>query len=181
MTKTLFLDRDGVLNRRIPDSYVMSIEQFEILPGVLDAMAILAKHFDYIFLATNQQGVGKGLMTQAQLDAVHNHFVQQVQSAGGRVDKIYASTELSTARHRTRKPAIGMALQAHKEHPDVRLKESIMVGDGRNDMIFGRRAGMTTVLVGDEPAIARREPQLVDYYFPDLLAFAQSDVLTKQL
>ncbi len=179
MTKTLFLDRDGVLNRRIPDSYVMSVGQFEILPGVLDAMAILAKHFDYIFLATNQQGVGKGLMSQAQLDEIHHHFVKQVQAAGGRVDKIYASTELSTARHRTRKPAIGMALQSRKEFPDLRFKDSIMVGDGRNDMIFGRRAGMTTVLVGDEPIIAKREPQLVDYYYPDLLAFAQSEVIQK--
>ncbi len=177
MTKTLFLDRDGVINRRIVDSYVMCVEEFVLLPGVLEAMAVFAKHFDYIFLATNQQGVGKGLMSQTQLDEIHDHFVQQVQQAGGRIDKIYASTELSTARHRTRKPAIGMALQARKEFPAVRLKESIMVGDGRNDMIFGRRAGMTTVLVGDDSIIAKREPHLVDYYYPDLLAFAKSDFL----
>ena len=73
-----------------------------------------------------------------------------------------------------RKPSIGMALQARRDFPDVVLKQSVMVGDTASDMLFGRRAGMTTVLVGDEPEIGRKTPHLVDYYYPDLLSYAKN-------
>lgn len=70
-----------------------------------------------------------------------------------------------------RKPSIGMALQARREF-GVSLRHSIMVGDTATDMMFGRRAGMRTVLVGDEPEIAANNPHLVDYYYKDLYTYA---------
>jgi len=170
----LFLDRDGVLNVRIVDNYVTRPADFVLVPGVLEAMAIFARHFDHIFIVTNQQGIGKGLMTEADLQAVHAAFLQQVESAGGRVDKIYYCPELKSAHSFMRKPAIGMALQARREFPAVNLRQSVMVGDMESDMLFGRRARMTTVLVGDQPQVARQSPHLVDYYYPDLLAYART-------
>lgn len=176
MEKALFLDRDGVLNRRIVDGYVSRKEDFVLLPGVLEAMRLFAARYRRIFIVTNQQGVGKGLMTERQLQDIHEDFARRVEAAGGRVDRIYHCAALQAAHSFYRKPSIGMALQARKDYPDVRLKGSVMVGDSRNDMLFGRRAGMVTVLVGDEPATARCEPHLVDYYFPDLLGFAESGI-----
>jgi histidinol-phosphate phosphatase family protein len=175
MSRTLFLDRDGVINRRIVGGYVLDKAEFEVLPGVFEAMSLFAKKYDHIFMVTNQQGIGKGLMTEAQLKDIHDDFVRQVEASCGRVDHIYYCPALKEAHSFMRKPAIGMALQARRDYPDVNFRHSVMVGDSRNDMLFGCRAGMTTVLVGDEPEVAKHEPHLVNYYYPDLLAFAKSD------
>lgn len=67
-----------------------------------------------------------------------------------------------------------MALQARRDYPDIRLKESVMVGDSASDMLFGRRAGMTTVLIGPTNDIALKHPKLVDHYYPTLLEFAKN-------
>lgn len=173
--KTLFLDRDGVLNQRIAGGYVLRQEDFLLLPGVLEAMRLFALRYGHIFIVTNQQGIGKGLMSEQQLADIHGAFLRQVSAAGGRVDRVYHCPALVSAHSFQRKPSIGMALQAKRDYPDLRLHDSVMVGDSRSDMLFGRRAGMTTVLVGEEPAIAQKAPHLVDYYYPDLLSFAQSD------
>lgn len=172
--RALFLDRDGVLNVRIVDNYVTRKEDFVIIDGVLDAMAIFAKKFDRIFMVTNQQGIGKGLMTDEDLKEIHDDFLAKVESAGGRIDKIYYCPELKSAHSFKRKPAIGMALQAKNDFPEISLKKSIMVGDTQTDMLFGRRAHMTTVLVGDEPEIAHKVPHLVDYCYPTLYDYAKS-------
>lgn len=171
---SLFLDRDGVLNRRIVDGYVTRPDEFEILPGVLDAMKIFATHFKHIFIVTNQQGIGKGLMTESDLLRVHDVFLQQVEKSGGRVDHIYYCPALKSAHSFQRKPSIGMAIQARRDYAGVSLKQSVMVGDMMSDMLFGRRAGMTTVLVGDEPQTGRLYPHLVDYYYPSLVDYAKT-------
>lgn len=170
----LFLDRDGVINRRIIDGYVTRREDFVLIDGVLEAISIFARKFDRIFMVTNQQGIGKGLMTENDLADIHDWFLKQVVSVGGRIDRIYHCAALKAEHSFLRKPSIGMALQARRDFPDVVLKQSVMVGDTASDMLFGRRAGMTTVLVGDEPEIGRQFPHLVDYCYPDLLAYAKS-------
>lgn len=170
----LFLDRDGVINVRIVDNYVTRKEDFVIIDGVLEALKIFADKFDHIFMVTNQQGIGKGLMTDEDLMEIHDDFLSKVVAAGGRIDRIYYCPELKSAHSFKRKPAIGMALQAKNDFPEISLKNSIMVGDTRTDMLFGRRAQMTTVLVGDEPEIAKRNPHLVDYCYPSLIEYAKS-------
>lgn len=172
--RALFLDRDGVINRRIVNGYVSKKEEFEILPQVLDALAIFALKFDLIFIVTNQQGIGKGLMTEKDLETVHKQFLTEVELHKGRIDKIYFCPALKSEHSFMRKPSIGMAVQARHEHPGLRLKESIMVGDMASDMLFGRRAGMTTVLVGEEKKVATESPHLVDYYYESLYDYALS-------
>jgi histidinol-phosphate phosphatase family protein len=171
----LFLDRDGVINRRIIDGYVTRREDFVLIDGVLEAIAIFARKFDHIFMVTNQQGIGKGLMTEADLADIHGWFLQQVEATGGRIDRIYHCPALKAEHSFMRKPSIGMALQARRDFPGVVLKQSVMVGDTASDMLFGRRAGMTTVLVGDEPFIARQHPHLVDFCYPDLISYAKTN------
>lgn len=171
--RSLFLDRDGVLNRRIVDGYVIRPDDFEVLPGVLEALALMSKVFDHIFVVTNQQGIGKGLMTEEELKVIHDGFVSQVEAAGGRIDRIYHCAALKTDHSFCRKPSIGMAIMARHDYPGLRLKDCVMVGDMASDMLFGRRAGMTTVLVGDEAEVATKHPDLVDYYYPSLLDYAK--------
>lgn len=171
---SLFLDRDGVLNRRIIDGYVTRPEDFVIIDGVLDAMKIFATVFDRIFIVTNQQGIGKGLMTEADLALVHDIFVKKVEESGGRIDRIYHCPKLKAENSFNRKPSIGMALQARKDFPGVRLTQSVMVGDSLTDMQFGKHAGMKTVLVGEDTWIPARFPKIVDYCYPALIDFAKT-------
>jgi histidinol-phosphate phosphatase family protein len=164
----LFLDRDGVLNRLLRNDYVKCPDELEVLPGVKDALELFRKRFAHLFIVTNQQGIGKGLMTETDLAAVHRKLLDEI----GRIDHIYHCPKLHSAHSFNRKPNIGMALQARHDYPDIRLKESVMAGDSASDMLFGRRAGMTTVLIGESNEIALMHPHLVDNYFPTLIDFA---------
>ena len=144
----LFLDRDGVINQRIVDGYVTRPDDFLFIDGVLQAMAIFARNFDRIFVVTNQQGIGKGLMTEADLAAVHAYMLQQVQDAGGRIDRIYVCTAVDEDDPR-RKPNTGMVDEIRADFPDIDLRRSILVGDSPSDMLFARRAGIPAVQVMD--------------------------------
>ena len=112
-------------------------------------------------------------MTEDDLSKVHNAFLKTVEENSGRIDKIYFSPWLESERSFYRKPNIGMALKAKKDFPEIRFRCSVMVGDSLSDMKFGKNAGMTTVLVGDNPNMAREYPRLVDYCFPTLFDFAK--------
>lgn len=141
----LFLDRDGILNKHLPGDYVRNWNMWEWLPGVLDAMPVFAKHYKRIFIVSNQQGVGKGLMTQANLDDVHRHMLSDIEKAGGRIDKVYVCTDLDSAHSPNRKPEIGMALQAQRDFPEVDFHRSVMVGDSKSDELFAQRSRMRFV------------------------------------
>ncbi len=171
---TLFLDRDGVLNRRIENNYVTTPQQFEIIDGVLEAMQIFDSIFDKILIVTNQQGIGKGLMTEEGLHLIHNEFIQKVNSAGGRIDKIYFCAALEKEGSFNRKPNIGMALQAKKDFPEIRFNRSVMVGDSLGDMNFGKRTGMTTVFIGNYNQMALRYPNRIDFQYKSLFDFADA-------
>ncbi|MBR6117677.1 MAG: HAD-IIIA family hydrolase [Paludibacteraceae bacterium] len=141
----LFLDRDGVLNRQIIGDYVRNWSQWEWLPGVLEAMPALSKRYKRIFIVTNQQGVGKGFMTEADLEDVHRHMLADIEAAGGRIDRVYVCTDLESTHSPNRKPEIGMALQAQHDFPEVDFHRSVMVGDSKSDEIFAQRSRMRFV------------------------------------
>lgn len=149
-TWTLFLDRDGVINRRLPDAYVSAPEDLEFLPGVLDILADLSKIFLHLIVVTNQQGIGRGLMTTEQLDVVHDHMLSIVTRAGGCIDGIYYCGDLARQSGNCRKPSPVMAYRAQKDFHDIIFTKSIMIGDTIADIGFGQNLGMKTILVGEQ-------------------------------
>ncbi|MDP1622152.1 MAG: HAD family hydrolase [Bacteroidales bacterium] len=173
-TWTLFLDRDGVINCRIVDDYVKTWDQFEFLPGVLDSLRRFHQLFGRVIVVTNQQGIGKGLMSEKDVEAVHQRMMEEIGIAGGRVDAVFCSPHLRSEKSFMRKPNIGMALKARRQFSDILLNRSFMAGDSLSDMIFGRRAGMKTILISADPAIAKKHPRQIDYLFPDLISFANA-------
>lgn len=136
---TLLLDRDGTLNVRIVGDYVRTPEQLVMLPGILEEMPLWAGKFRHIIIVTNQRGVGKGVMTDADLAAVHRHFLSIVQAAGGRIDAILTCTALSDDDPR-RKPNPGMYGEARELFPDI--KKAVMAGDSHYDRDFAANAGI---------------------------------------
>lgn len=143
---TLLLDRDGVINRLRPGDYVKCWGEFEFLPGVLDAFAGWARRFKYIFVMTNQRGVGKGLMSEQALQDVHRQMCEEITAHGGRIDGIYYCTALSCEDIR-RKPGVGMFREMLADHPDVRPERCLMVGDSESDMEFARNCGIRGVRI----------------------------------
>jgi D-glycero-D-manno-heptose 1,7-bisphosphate phosphatase len=164
---TLFLDRDGVINRRLVDAYVKSWEEFEFEAGVLQAIAQFSNIFGRIFVVTNQQGIAKGLMTEEELQILHQQMVAEVERVEGRIDRIYFCPHWSGDKCNCRKPRTGMALQAQQDFPAVDFSKSIMVGDSPSDIEMGVQLGMKTVFIGHDNA-----PPHTDWQFFNLKAFA---------
>lgn len=134
----LFLDRDGVINRRVVDGYVTSWDRFEFLPGALEALSRLADWAPSIVVVTNQQGVGKGLMTQAAVDDVHRRMGCAVRTAGGRIDAVLTCPHLAATCCACRKPRTGLAESWLEGQPTVDRTRSVMVGDSASDLAMGR-------------------------------------------
>ena len=143
---TLFLDRDGVINRWLPGDYVRSWDQFAFLPGILECLRKWAGRFKHIILVSNQRGVGKGKMTMEQLEQVHARMLAEIRAAGGRIDAVYTCTELDED-HPMRKPQPGMFLEACRDFPDIAPERSLMLGDSESDRDFAYACGMPFVLM----------------------------------
>ena len=143
---TLFLDRDGVVNRWLPGDYVRSWDQFVFLPGILACLRKWAAKYPRIILVSNQRGVGKGRMTREDLDAVHARMCAEITAAGGRIDAVYTCTELEEG-HPMRKPQDGMFRQACRDFPAIAPERSLMLGDSDADRAFAANCGMPFVLM----------------------------------
>lgn len=170
---TLFLDRDGVINKRMKGDYIRNWDQFEFLSGVKEALKLLTFMFGKIIVVSNQQGVGKGLMTETDLTAIHKQMADEIEKAGGKIDRTYHSPHLEEENSLHRKPNVGMGLRARKEFPGINFKKSVMVGDSLSDMVFGRRLKMTTVFLSENLEKIRQGQKVIDHVLTDLPAFAE--------
>lgn len=164
----LLLDRDGVLNRRLTNDYVKHLFEWHWEEKALEALTIAAQHFSPIVVLTNQQGIGKQLMTANDLQQIHSHLCTEAQKNGGRIDAIYHCPHLKTDACNCRKPEIGMVQQVQKDFPFIDLSAAIMVGDSVSDIVMAERAGMKSVYVHNNAPIPN---QLL--LFPNTLFFAK--------
>jgi len=152
-TWSLFLDRDGVINKRIFGGYITTVEEFEFLPGVERAFKQFSESFHLVLVVTNQQGIAKGVMSERNLLEIHNYMCDQVYLKGGRIDKCYFAPNLKGAEDDLRKPSSAMADLAKMEFPEIDFKRCVMVGDTDTDIEFGKNLGMKTVRIKTEEPI----------------------------
>ena len=136
-----------------------------------EALKKLASVFGRIIIVTNQQGVGKGLMSGEDVELIHQHMIKEVKKTGGRIDQVYFSPHLKQENSDFRKPGIGMALMAKEDFPEIDFTRSIMVGDSASDMEFGKIAGMITVFITNGKALPEQF-NLIDHSYIDLFTFA---------
>jgi len=148
---TVFLDRDGVINEKMPEGeYVRSWSDFRLLPGAAEAIAKLNAAGMRVIVVSNQRGVALGLYSAADVDAIHERLQRDLSERGAHVDGIfYCPHDKSDCN--CRKPLPGLFEQAAAKMPEIRAKASAMVGDSISDIEFGRRLGMLTVFIEGDP------------------------------
>jgi len=166
---SLFLDRDGVINELLEGRYVSDLKDWTYTPNALWALEKLTNYFKHTVIVTNQQGIGKGIMTEEQLAEIHNNLMKDVAIEGGKIDKIYHAPQLAKHHHTWRKPRTGMAKQAQIDFPAIEFKQCVMVGDFVTDMKFGDKLGMIKVFISK--TLEPPNEVDVDYCFENLAAF----------
>ena len=144
---SLFLDRDGVINERIFGSYVLSKQDFIFKEGVLEISAELFSRFSHVFIITNQQCIGKGIVSAEAVDELHKWMINEFIKNDANIHAVYVAPELNNEKSRRRKPNTTMGMEAKKHYPEIDFSKSIMVGDTDSDIEFGKKLGMKTVLV----------------------------------
>jgi D-glycero-D-manno-heptose 1,7-bisphosphate phosphatase len=155
--RTVFLDRDGVLNEKAPEGeYVWRWQNFRVLDGVPEAIALL-NHADMrVVVVTNQRGVALGRYTMADVEALHSEFQKLLAAHGARIDGFYVCPH-GHEDCNCRKPLPGLFEQARADFPEIKAQTSVMIGDSRVDVEFGRRLGMKTILIGGADSQTRSE------------------------
>lgn len=143
----VFLDRDGVLNKHLPAEYVKSPDELIVLPGVAAAVRRMNDVGLPVIVISNQQGVGKGLMTEADLQAVEARMEEALlQEAGARIDRCYYCTDLKSAHSLRRKPEPGMLIEAAAAF-GLTLRETVFLGDSPTDIAAGHAAGVGAAIL----------------------------------
>jgi len=155
---TVFLDRDGVINRLRSD-YVTSWDTFEFLPQAKDAIRTLSATGMRVVVVTNQRAVAQGLLSVAELARIHDHMRAELTAAGATIDAIYYCPH-DKGLCACRKPGVGMFLQAQCEFPEIDFTRSVVVGDSLSDMQAGRRLGCRLILVTDTGCVDRDNEDL---------------------
>lgn len=151
----IFFDRDGTLNCRL-DGYVTQTRDMRLLPGAAEAVAI-ANTLGRVVVVTNQQGIGRALMTFAQLDLVHAELRAQLAASGAHIDAIYVCPHLEGTCS-CRKPGTGLFLQALADAPEIAPHNCVVIGDKPSDLRPGLELGMQAIHVLAEPSDALTTP-----------------------
>ena len=173
---TLFLDRDGVINKELPGDYVKRWDEFHFEPDVLLAMPELAKLFSRIIIITNQRGVGIGRMTEEDLISLHKKMIDEIVKAGGRIDDIFYCSD-ADRNSPLRKPRTAMALKAKEKYPEIDFSKTIMAGNSPSDMEFGRALGMVNVFIDDKKSRNGNMDASMDFVYLSLAEFTNSLVI----
>ncbi|MEM0985816.1 MAG: HAD family hydrolase [Pseudomonadota bacterium] len=142
----LFLDRDGVIN--VDRGYVSTVEAFTFIEGAADCIRTFKERGWFVFVVTNQSGIARGLYTEADMFALHEHMQAVLAADGADIDRIYhcpyhEEGEIAAYRKDSidRKPRPGMLLQAMADFPVIR-EQSFLIGDKQTDIEAAHAAGV---------------------------------------
>jgi len=139
--KLLLLDRDGVINEKAADGdYVKSIRELNVYSNVIESVALASLKF-HVSIVSNQQGVGKGVMSKASVEMIHEHINKLVNHQGGEAIRFYYCEHLESVNCSCRKPKPGLLFRAMKDH-FVTSKDTFFIGDQDSDKEAADAAGV---------------------------------------
>ena len=144
MSKAIFLDRDGVINREV--QFVAKPEAFHMLPNTIEALKILMKTDYKLIIITNQSGMGYGYYSEKDYQAVTNKMLGEFGKHGITIDGIYHCPHKYEEKCNCRKPGNGMLEKAKKEF-SIDYLQCWFVGDKTSDIKAGENVGCKTILV----------------------------------
>lgn len=145
--KIILLDRDGVINKRPPKAdCVKNWDEFEFLPGAIEAIKLLKDRGYIIFIISNQSGIARGLMSKKDLNLIHRKMQQEFTKNNTKIDGIYYCPHGWDEGCSCRKPKPGLLFQASREHL-FDLSKTVFIGDDKRDAEAGKAAGCKTFLV----------------------------------
>lgn len=151
MNRAVFLDRDGTLNEDV--GYPRSFEDIIIFPESFEAIRLLNRAGFFIIVVTNQSAVGRGWLSESELQKIHIQMKEVFLVQGARIDAFYYCPHWFPSANQAyglscecRKPGIALGQKAAQEF-HLNLRESFMVGDKIEDILFGHRLGAKSVLV----------------------------------
>jgi D-glycero-D-manno-heptose 1,7-bisphosphate phosphatase len=148
---TAFIDRDGVVNRKPPEGrYVLTPEELKLLPGAPQAIARLSRAGLRTVIVTNQQAVGKGMLSLDRVAEINSLVAEAVEAEGGRIDQLLVCPHLEGTCE-CRKPGVGLFLEARRRDPDISFEHSVVVGDSESDMAAAAAIGARGIRVCVEP------------------------------
>lgn len=148
--KCLFFDRDGVINKRIVDSYVTKETEFELNINILPILNFCDDNNLLKIIITNQQGISKGIMTELELNNVHNYMNNiMIENKISPFDDIYFASEFKNTEPFRRKPSPKMLLEAMKKF-DLHRNECIFIGDSKSDVDAANNANIKSIYYNDE-------------------------------
>ncbi|HEY5998836.1 MAG TPA: HAD family hydrolase [bacterium] len=149
--RAVFIDRDGVINERLPGAYVRTWDEFRFRRGARAGLRLLREAGYLLIAVTNQRGIGRGLMTEGDLAQVHRRMQAELARAGAALDDILHCPHDLAAGCECREPRPGMLLRAIARH-GIDPAESWIVGDSLSDLEAGEAAGVPGVLVAPRGA-----------------------------
>lgn len=171
----VLLDRDGVINRDLPES-VRDPESLTLLPQALDALALFKKHGIRVIVITNQACLGRGDVSPGTLDAIHQKMTREVKMHGGEIMSIFVCPHTDADACTCRKPKPGLILAAQRAY-GFDLKRTYFVGDALRDLQAAQAAGCRAALVRTGKGARVTPPEGVPV-FNTVLGFAQYLVST---
>jgi D-glycero-D-manno-heptose 1,7-bisphosphate phosphatase len=156
----VFLDRDGVLNRKRPEGeYVTRWSEFEWLPGAEEAIARMNRAHLTVILITNQRGIALGILSEAELEQIHRKMQSDLAEHGAHLDAIYYCPH-DYGQCDCRKPDIGLFKQAMQQFASASPQQSVVIGDSLPDIEAGKRLGMKTIFLKGEPERQKKGSQI---------------------
>lgn len=167
--KTVFIDRDGVINKRLDGDYVKSWSEFEFLSKAKEAVRRLSNAVYDVIVVSNQAGINKGAVSASTVEEIHRLMLKKLSDAGGKVAAVYYCPHRPDENCDCRKPKPGMLLQAAVEH-GIELRGSYLVGDSATDIEAGAVVGCRTILVMTGKGIQELERRDMWQVKPDYLA-----------
>jgi len=143
--KTILLDRDGVINQD-SDDFIKSVDEWQAIPGSLEAIALLHRHGYRVIVISNQSGVARGLFSIATLNEIHRHMLDEVRKKGGLIEAVFFCPHGPDDGCCCRKPATGMFRDV-AERLKIEMSGVPVVGDSMRDLQAAKEVGALPVLV----------------------------------
>jgi D-glycero-D-manno-heptose 1,7-bisphosphate phosphatase len=144
-SKLIILDRDGVINQD-SDDFIKSPEEWQAIPGSLEAIARLCREDYRVVIITNQSGISRGLYTINTLNKIHEKMIEDLHRSGGEISAVFFCPHSDDEDCECRKPKPGMFLELAKRLK-CNLKDVYAVGDSLRDIQATVAAGAMPILV----------------------------------